>query len=354
VFEEVGRGYGRSVTIEQYNMARFAAFIWATVGLIRRKIPFRVTAKHRLEQEHPRRAAFPQLVVFGLSAAAIPIGIFITWMRGDLPTGALIANVIWALVNLSLAGAVLRFTNRLSGFRRREYRFPVPLPALLDFGDGAPVVGVLDDVSGRGFKFYGRFPAETPIGSPVHGEIYLPSGKVQLKAHVRALMQSDASPASHVKALGCEFQWESATERDELEGFLYGSNLQWRMNQFGEQMRTPLEWMSGELRWRRRTRSTRTEHWASALSRSTGALFATPDLGLVSVPIAPSTFRTLVSYRRLADKAPVHLDVMTRSGVHTLEGPAYFVDSIATARAPMHLYRFEAGDQKDASWRPPS
>ena len=30
-FEEVGRGYGRSVTIEQYNMARFAAFVWATL-----------------------------------------------------------------------------------------------------------------------------------------------------------------------------------------------------------------------------------------------------------------------------------------------------------------------------------
>src|SRR5690242_13811822 len=53
VFEEVGRGYGRSVTIEQYNMARFAAFIWATLGLVRRKIPFRVTAKGRLENEHP-------------------------------------------------------------------------------------------------------------------------------------------------------------------------------------------------------------------------------------------------------------------------------------------------------------
>jgi hypothetical protein len=209
-------------------------------------------------------------------------------------------------------------------------------------------------VSGHGFKFYGRFPAITHIGSLVQGEIYLPSGKVQVKANVRALVHSDASPASHVKALGCEFQWESTTERDELEGFLYGSNLQWRMNQFGEQMRTPLEWMSGELRWRRRSRKARTEHWASALSRSTGTLFATPDLGLVSVPVAPSTHRTLVSYRRFTDKAPLHLDVITRSGMHTLEGPAYFVDSIATASAPMHLYRFEAQEQKDASWRPAS
>ena len=40
VFEEVGRGYGRTVTTEQYNMARFAAFAWATLGLVRRKLDF--------------------------------------------------------------------------------------------------------------------------------------------------------------------------------------------------------------------------------------------------------------------------------------------------------------------------
>ncbi len=32
VFEEAGRGYGRSTLIEQYNMARFAAFAWATIN----------------------------------------------------------------------------------------------------------------------------------------------------------------------------------------------------------------------------------------------------------------------------------------------------------------------------------
>src|SRR3954471_15407347 len=54
-FEEVGRGYGRSVTIEQYNMARFAAFLWATLGLVRRKTNFRVTSKQRVEEEQTRR-----------------------------------------------------------------------------------------------------------------------------------------------------------------------------------------------------------------------------------------------------------------------------------------------------------
>jgi cellulose synthase (UDP-forming) len=297
---------------------------------------------------------FPQMLVFVLSVVAIPVGIFITWMRGDIPTGALVANVIWACVNLSLARAVLDFTSRLSGFRRRDYRFPVPLPALLEFSDGVPIVGVLDDVSPSGFKFYGRFPASTAIGTQVRGEIYLPSDKMPVKAQVRALIQSDPSPASHVKALGCTFEWEKETDRDQLEAYLYGSNLQWSMNHFGEQMRTPLEWMSGENTWRKRERRPKPEHWASVLSRSTASLFATPDVGLVSVPVNPSGDRTLVSYRRLADVAPLHLDVVTRSGVHTLEGPAYFIGTLSTATSPLHLYRFETRDRKEAPWRPPS
>ena len=45
VFEEVGRGYGRSLIIEQYNMARFAAFAWATLAWFFPRMKFRVTAK---------------------------------------------------------------------------------------------------------------------------------------------------------------------------------------------------------------------------------------------------------------------------------------------------------------------
>jgi hypothetical protein len=45
-------------------------------------------------------------------------------MAGGLPTGALVANLVWAGVNLSLAQAVLGFTARLSRFQRSDYRFP--------------------------------------------------------------------------------------------------------------------------------------------------------------------------------------------------------------------------------------
>ena len=48
LFEEIARGYGRSIYVEQYNLARFYAFAWATLTLIwNRPLKFKVTNKER-------------------------------------------------------------------------------------------------------------------------------------------------------------------------------------------------------------------------------------------------------------------------------------------------------------------
>ncbi len=155
------------------------------------------------------------------------------------------------------------------------------------------------------------------------------------------------APSNHIKALGCLFHWDDEPDRDQLEVFLYGSNLQWRMNQLGEQMRTPLQWLTGAGRWRRRRSRGGFDRWASMLSRSTASAHFTPEIGLVSVPGAASRDRTLVSYHRFADVAPLRVDVVTRSGIHTLEGPAYFLDSVSAAGTLLHFYRFETSEQVD-------
>ena len=168
------------------------------------------------------------------------------------------------------------------------------------------------------------------------------------RAEVRSLIHADA-PSNHVKALGCLFHWDQEADRDQLEVFLYGSNLQWRMNQLGEQMRTPLQWLAGESRWRRRRSRGGFDRWASMLSRSTASAHFAPEIGLVSVPGGASRDRTLVSYHRFADVAPLRVDVVTRSGIHTLEGPAYFLDSVSAAGTLLHFYRFETRSRSIAS-----
>lgn len=347
-FEELGRGYGRSVTTEQYNMARFAAFVWATLGLVRRKLAFQVTAKHRVEGERPRRWIWPQLAVLLLSVAAVPAGIW-TWSTGNLPTAALIANLVWAAVNLSLAQSVIGFTDRLARFRRRDYRFPLPLPAMLDFEGGAVVAGVVDDISSDGFKFYGRFPeAAAMAGKRVQARIHLPAGPLRCQAEVRALIRGNP-PGEHVKALGCCFDWQGAGQRDQLESFLYGSNLQWHVNRIGERMRTPLEWLA-DLGQPRPRSDGGLDRWASVLEGAPeGAARVAPRLGLLSVPPSGDPARTLVSYGRHAEGAALRLDVATRSGVHALLGRAHLLESIDAGSSSIHFYRFEMDDQPKAA-----
>ncbi|MEO7246351.1 MAG: glycosyltransferase, partial [Rubrivivax sp.] len=75
VFEEAGRGYGRSLFIEQYNMARFAAFAWATLAWLFPRMKFRVTAKGGARRGSALRFTAPQWVVMALNLGAIPVGV---------------------------------------------------------------------------------------------------------------------------------------------------------------------------------------------------------------------------------------------------------------------------------------
>lgn len=339
-FEEVGRGFSRSVNIEQYNMARFAAFVWSTVGLVRRNLRFRVTQKVGSSAKESRRWVVPQGTVLVLNALAIPLGVVLTWLYGILPVGALVANAVWAGVNASLASAVLGFSSRLASFQRREYRFPIPLAAWLEFPRGDPVMGVVDDISSEGFKFYGRFPEQARAGTQIAGQLYLPTGKLPFKAEVRGLIRADTAE-HHVKAIGCSFKWERETDRDDLNVFLYGSNLQWRLNRLREQARTPFDWIAEQLGRRERQQQPETERWAVALIGSAATPSTASQVSLISVPGKDIAQRTLISSRRVLTEKELRVDVVTRAGTQTLEGPCDFVETIASGGTPLYVYRFQ-------------
>src|SRR5260370_4422655 len=104
VFEEVGRGYGRSLYIEQYNMARFAAFIWATLAWLFPKDRFEVTRK-RSRARRLLRFTMPQWLVVCSNLLAVPIGIAIYRHAHMLPLAGVAANVLCAGSHCGLASA---------------------------------------------------------------------------------------------------------------------------------------------------------------------------------------------------------------------------------------------------------
>lgn len=245
VFEEVGRGYGRSLFIEQYNMARFAAFAWATLAFIFPRMKFRVTSKGALAGRAWRFTA-PQWAVLSLNLCAIPIGVLLYLGSGALPLDGLIANSVWALVNGALALAVILFTAAMQRNARSRYRFPVPLAAEVTLTDGTRVRGTVDDLSDNGLRFYGDLPPTLARGSALTGHLVLPGGPVAFWGEVRGLVALPGSEGVH-KAVGCQFS-TSDEGRQKLEEFLFGSDLQWTMNGYTDQVSTPMSrWLGGAV-----------------------------------------------------------------------------------------------------------
>jgi cellulose synthase (UDP-forming) len=337
VFEEVGRGYGRTLQIEQYNMARFAAFLWATSGLVRDKGGFAVTPKESgPAAEASRRFVLPQYAILVANLLAIPVGVALFALYHELPLGALIANVFWASVNTGLAATVVSFSLKLGAFRRKDYRFPIPIPARIRFGAAPPVLGVLDDVSSSGFKYYGQVPEHLEVGARFAGELFLPSARLPFSAVVRVETRDPDTGA--LRGIGCSFEWHGEAERDGLDLYLYGSDLQWQINGLGERARTPLEWLGGG----RRHVPDVPLRWAPVLYHDTASRSATPEVGLVSVPASANDARTLATLRPLDPDAGLRLRVVTRTGSQALPGKPVPLRQLPTQGSPVYLYQLAA------------
>jgi cellulose synthase (UDP-forming) len=260
-YEEAGRGYGRTLLTEQYNMARFAVFLRATIEGCTRRLRFSVTPKQG-DGGRERRHILPQLAVLAGSAVAIVVGTLLWRTTQHLDTAAYVANVLWAGINLGLAGAVVRFTLRRR-HRRSDYRFPIPLPVEINVPGGETVFALADDISLRSCKLITESPLE---GGRVQGRLFLPAGDMPFVARLRhrlpaivpALAVPGEAPRPARTKLHHGLVFESGSERDTalLETFLYGSDLQWRILDLHEEVRTPISrfigWLSGERKPRLR------------------------------------------------------------------------------------------------------
>jgi cellulose synthase (UDP-forming) len=239
VFEEVGRGYGRMLLIEQYNMARFAAFAWATLAWIVPRGRFKVTVKGGLAGRALRFTA-AHWAVAAASVLAIVSGTALHFIDGRLPVEGLVANVLWAGINTALACAVLAFTRRKGRNARADYRFPVPIAAELVAEDGRRLPGTVDDLSIGGLRFYGALPPGIATGQPVTGHLELPEGRLPFWGQVCSVQSSRTGAANDdPRAIGCRFETNAENAR-RLETFLFGTDLQWHVNGYTDQGHTLL------------------------------------------------------------------------------------------------------------------
>ncbi|MDH5612541.1 MAG: glycosyltransferase [Gammaproteobacteria bacterium] len=264
VFEEVGRGYGKMFYIEQYNFGRFFAFAWATLAWFGNNSAFKVTDKSLSQSQVNKRILMPQLLVISVNVFAIPLGCLLYYVYGYLPIEGVIANVVWALINSGVAFSLLSFTKNVSRFKRNDYRFPINLPARVTIGEETTYVTV-DNISSSGCKFYGAFPETLKMGDTLSGQIALPSGELLFHGIIAARLMSPPNDKGehYIKGIGCHFDWEKDDNQDDLDLFLYGSDLQWTLHHLTEESLTPFEWLVKKFKKQEILKQVRADFWGA-------------------------------------------------------------------------------------------
>lgn len=343
VFEEVGRGYGRSLMIEQYNMARFAAFAWATLGLLFGSHKFKVTVKGSLGERWQRYAS-PQLIVLFLNVVAIPVGIMLYLYFGALPFEGMVANIVWACINAALALAVVIFARANSAHKRMNYRFQIPLPARFLGPDGNYVVGVIDDISPTGFRFYGTVGGLGPVGTTIAGKIFLPGAPLRVVGQIRSLFvgetpESEVDPGGkhYVKAVGCIFLAHGDGQR-RVEDFLYGSDLQWKLNRLSDQIWTPLtNFLRPERREVERLEPVPEGHWLPASIHGEGLPAPSQIAGLLRCDKNRKSVR-VISFADLGVSPRIDLKARSRRRKIRQSAQLELIEILDQTSSPMYLY----------------
>ena len=329
-FEEISRGYGRSLLIEQYNMARFASFAWSTLGVFKMRKRFGVTAKELGARTHSLGFLLPQLAVVGLNGLAIPVGIALFYYSGHLPEDGMWVNVMWAAVNTWLAVLVVRFTAARGDNRRSEYRFAMPVVARLN-----GVLGTVDDLSPGGLSFYGLIgPVEVNAKMPI--TLYLPDGALDAELEIRTLAQAEKDEKSYIRIVGGAFHHLPQLDIQRIEQMLYGSDAQWRVNHYREDSLTPLQRLG--LVAKPQLAPIHLSHWTSCEVATVSADTDNCLVALVDTPSKNGDVQLLLHQALEVGSSHILL-VHGRSGLRTLHVMPGEHEMILTGLGSLYLYR---------------
>jgi len=344
VFEEVGRGYSSFVTTEQYNMARFVAFAHATLGWVTGGRKFKVTPKGVPANLFEHTRIIPQYLVLALNLYAIPIGYLFNQKYDWLPAGGLAANIVWASVNALLAYSVVTFTTRRK-LQRVEYRFGVPVPVRIREKE-AWTYGTVDNISSAGLRLHAHLGDDRMPGDSIQGQLWLPGSSLAFEGTIKRMITTHAGGRHQATAYGLEFNWENQAQRDQLDRFLYGSELQWHVQELQETNRTPLQWLGSVLSkpWNYARRTNRC--WKAFVYTLPGGGTGDEAIGLIRTGGKNIGAPTLLLYHPLKAGAlitgrvitPLSEEYLTLSAttVKELDSPQSSVFLIGTRKPEIH------------------
>jgi len=339
VFEASARGFGSFLQTEEYNMARFFAFTRATLGWLGGGRKFRVTPKNEHRKAAEQGNIIPQYLVLAGNLLAIPIGYWLYLHYQWLPAGGMFANILWASVNVWLAYSLISFTTHKK-HQRLDYRFGVPLPVRVCKQDKCQF-GTIDDVSSSGFRLYARLADGTRPGERLSGELRLPGKCLPFTAEIRRLVTARDSSGDYVKAYGCDFIWQDNTLHDQLDRYLFGSGLQWQIQELQETGRTLLQWLSSLRYGNRDVTDNAPPCWATFVYQMPASTGTDEITGLIEVTNPDQSSRRVLLYHPLNEGVLLSGRVITRLCENDITLCATTCRQIETQLSPVFMITAE-------------
>lgn len=244
-FNEMARGYGGQIMLEQFSMGKYFTYL-KSVWLFffpKRRSEFKVTPKGE-GRIIPYSLIIPQFAVLMASFGAILYGV-IQLLIGHRSDDFVIAvNCFWALYNSGLAAAIIQYDYKKLFQRRSRFRIPDALPCLVSTNSqtaDAPqnrILGVADNLTEAGLALI--IIGEVSIGKLL--DIVLIIGREKVLARGTVVRTQSAMAHGYVVShLGIQFIDTPQPTRDFLSRYMHEAAIIKSLRYYTTRYRTYLE-----------------------------------------------------------------------------------------------------------------
>ncbi|MCM2357999.1 MAG: glycosyltransferase [Geobacteraceae bacterium] len=243
-FNEMARGYGGQIMLEQFSMGKYFTYIKSVLLFLFPKLrsEFKVTPKgdNRLA---PYSFIVPQLIVLLGSFLAVMYAVVELLLARRHDNFIVAVNCFWAIYNSGLAIAIIQYDYKKLFQRRTHFRIPDAVPchySIIPLAGEDPkrLLAVANNLTEDGASVV--IIGQVPIGREINVGLMFPTKTVVVRGEV-VQEKSIAVKGVPVSDLGIRFVNEDRESRDYITRYLHEFAISKFMNEYSTQYKTYLE-----------------------------------------------------------------------------------------------------------------
>jgi cellulose synthase (UDP-forming) len=241
-FNEMARGFGGQIMLEQFSMGKFFTYLKTMVMPVfpKRSKAFRVTPKGEAGVV-PSTLIIPQMLVLFGSLVAIGWALMELLIQRREDAFVVAVNCFWALYNSGLALAIIQYDYKKLFQRRTGFRIPDAVPVFYQSATAErPVrrLAVADNLTENGLSLVAI--GQLPIGQNLRIDLMLPARTVILHGDIvqEKSITVEQYPVSHI---GVRFKEVPQDIKDVLARYLHESAVSKFMREYSTRYKTYIE-----------------------------------------------------------------------------------------------------------------